>query len=147
MTIYVDADACPQAVKQILYKAAQRTQHLLILVANKSLQVPNDPLIKTVRVASGADVADDYIAEHVTANDLVITADIPLADRVIDKQATALNPRGELYSKENIKQALSLRNFFHDLRSAGVATNGAKPLNPQDIRKFANALDKYLTAL
>ncbi len=146
MTIYIDADACPQTAKQILYKAAIRTQQRLILVANQSLSVPNDPLIKTVRVSSGADVADDYIAEHVQTGDLVITADIPLADRVIEKQATALNPRGELYTKENIKQALSLRNFFHDLRSAGVNTMGAKPLSPQDIRKFANALDKHLTA-
>lgn len=144
MKIYIDADACPQAVKQILFKAAIRTNHHLILVANKSIYAPQDPLIKVVRVMSGADVADDYIAEHVEANDLVITADIPLANRVIDKNAVALNPRGEFYTKENIKERLSTRDFLHDLRSSGVVTGGPKPLDQKDIRIFANALDRYL---
>lgn len=145
MKIYIDADACPQPVKQILFKAAIRTNHQLILVANKSIFAPQDPLIKVVRVMSGADVADDYIAEHVVANDLVITADIPLADRVIDKHAVALNPRGEFYTKENIKERLSTRDFMHDLRSSGVITGGPKTLDQKDIRAFANALDRYLT--
>lgn len=145
MKIYVDADACPQAAKQILFKAAIRTHQKLILVANQFIAVPQDPLIKTVRVSSGADVADNYIAEQVVAGDLVITADIPLADRVIDKHAVALNPRGEFYTKENIRERLSLRDFFHDLRSAGVNTGGTKPLSPQEIKLFADALDRYLT--
>ena len=144
MKIYIDADACPQAVKQILFKAAIRTNHQLILVANKSIFAPQDPLIKVVRVMSGADVADDYIAEQVEADDLVITADIPLANRVIDKDAVALNPRGEFYTKENIKERLSTRDFLHDLRSSGVVTGGPKPLDQKDIRTFANALDRYL---
>ena len=144
MKIYIDADACPQAVKQILFKAAIRTNHQLILVANKSIYAPQDTLIKVVRVMSGADVADDYIAEHVEANDLVITADIPLADRVIDKNAVALNPRGEFYTKENIKERLSTRDFLHDLRSSGVVTGSPKPLDQKNIRTFANALDRYL---
>lgn len=144
MKLYVDADACPQAVKQIMFKAAIRTNHQLILVANKSIYAPQDPLIKAVRVMSGADIADDYIAEHVEPNDLVITADIPLADRVIDKHAVALNPRGEFYTKENIKERLSTRDFLHDLRSSGVVTGGPKPLTQKDIRIFANALDRYL---
>ncbi len=145
MKIYVDADACPQAVKQILFKAAVRTNHQLILVANQSLFAPRDLLIKVVRVMSGADMADHYIAEHVHADDLVITADIPLADRVIDKHAVALNPRGEFYTKENIKERLSTRDFLHDLRSSGVNTGGPKALDQKDIRAFANALDRYLT--
>src|SRR3990167_9734273 len=141
MKIYVDADACPQAVKQILFKAAIRTNNQLILAANQPLFAPHDPLIKVVRVMSGTDIADDYIAEHVEADDLVITADIPLADRVIDKNAVALNPRGEFYTKENIKERLSTRDFLHDLRSSGVTTDGPKPLSQKDIRIFANALD------
>lgn len=145
MKIYVDADACPQAAKKILFKAAIRTNHHLILVANQSLFVPRDPLIKVVRVMSGADIADNYIAEHVEIDDLVITADIPLADRVIDRHAVALNPRGEFYTKENIKERLSMRDFMHDLRSSGIDTGGPKPLNQKDIAIFANALDKYLT--
>ena len=145
MKIYVDADACPQAAKQILFKAALRTHQKLILVANQFIAAPQDPLIKTVRVSSGADVADNYIVDHTEAGDLIITADIPLADRVIDKHAVALNPRGEFYTKENIRERLSLRDFFHDLRSSGVNTGGVKPLSPQEIKLFADALDRYLT--
>ena len=144
MKIYVDADACPQAVRQILFKAALRTQRQLILVANQFIAVPKDSLIKTVRVSSGADAADNYIADHAEAKDLIITADIPLADRVIAKHAVALDPRGEFYTKENIKQRLSVRDFLHDLRGTGVNTGGAKPLSPQDIKLFADALDRYL---
>ena len=145
MKIYVDADACPQSAKKILIKAALRTHRQLIFVANQLITVPKDSLIKTVRVMSGADVADNYIAEHAEAGDLIITADIPLADRVIAKHAVALNPRGEFYTKENIRERLSIRDFFHDLRASGVDTGGAKPLSPQDIKLFADALDRYLT--
>ena len=145
MKIFVDADACPQAAKQILVKAALRTDRQLIFVANQTIAIPKDSLIKTVRVTSGADVADHYIVDHVSVNDLVITADIPLADRVIDKRAVALNPRGEFYTKENIKSRLSMRDFLHDLRASGVNTGGAKPLSAQEIKLFADALDRYLT--
>ncbi len=144
MKIYIDADACPKAIKEILVKAAIRTQRELILVANKPLNVTRNPLIKTVLVPRGFDVADDYIADVVEPHDLVITADIPLADRVIDKHAVALNPRGTLYTKENIKQSLSVRNFNEVLRSTGIQTGGPKVMSKQDIQKFANALDRYL---
>jgi hypothetical protein len=145
MKIYIDADACPKAIKAILIKAAIRTQSELILVANKALTVAPHPLIKTVVVSKGFDVADDYIADVVEAHDLVITADIPLADKVIDKEAVALNPRGMLYTKENIKQRLSLRNFKEELRSTGIHSGGPKTMSQQDIQQFANALDRYLT--
>jgi uncharacterized protein YaiI (UPF0178 family) len=144
MKIYIDADACPKVVKEILIKAAIRTQCELIFVANKPLNIPYHALIKTVLVSSGFDVADDYIADIVEAHDLVITADIPLADKVIDKHAVALNPRGRLYTKENIKQSLSMRNFKEELRSTGLHTGGPKVMNRQDIQQFANALDQYL---
>lgn len=144
MKIYIDADACPKAIKEILVKAAIRTQRELILVANKPLNVTRNPLIKTVLVPRGFDVADDYIADVVEPHDLVITADIPLADKVIDKHAVALNPRGTLYTKENIKQSLSVRNFNEVLRSTGIQTGGPKVMSKQDIQKFANALDRYL---
>ncbi|MBX9585909.1 MAG: YaiI/YqxD family protein [Gammaproteobacteria bacterium] len=144
MKIYIDADACPKAIKEILIKAAIRTQRELILVANKPLNVLRHALIKTVLVPGGFDVADDYIADVVEPHDLVITADIPLADKVIDKHAVALNPRGTLYTKENIKQRLSVRNFNEVLRSTGIQTGGPKIMSKQDIQKFANALDRYL---
>ena len=145
MKIYIDADACPKPIKEILIKAAIRTQCELIMVANKALFVAPHPLIRTVVVSKGFDIADDYIADVVEAHDLVITADIPLADKVIDKHAVALNPRGMLYTKENIKQRLSLRNFKEELRSTGIHTGGPKVMSPQDIQQFANALDRYLS--
>ena len=147
MKIYVDADACPKVIKEILFKAAIRTQCELILVANQPLTVPRHLLIKTVQVEHGFDVADNYIADKVECTDLVITADIPLADQVIDKQAVALNPRGALYTKENIKQRLSMRNFMDQLRGSGINTGGPKALNQTDIQKFANALDRHLTKM
>ena len=147
MKLYIDADACPQLIKQIVFKAAIRTGYHLILVAHQFILIPEHPLIKAVRVTSGADVADDYIVEHVIAGDLVVTADIPLADRVITKGAVALNPRGMFYTKENIKERLSVRDFLHDARASGINTGGPKPLTQQDIRKFANALDRYLAKM
>lgn len=145
MQIYVDADACPQRIKQVLYKAAQRRNTHLILVANRYLDIPTHPHIRFVKVGAGCDVADDYIAKHCQAGDLVITADIPLADIICSKQATALNPRGTLYTAENIKQALSIRNAMHSLRSGGVITKGSGTLSNQHIQSFANALDRILT--
>lgn len=144
MKIYVDADACPIVIKEILYKAAIRTKCELILVANQPLTVRRHPLIKTVQVGSGFDVADNYIVDVVAPSDLVITADIPLANDAIDKHAVALNPRGGFYTKENIKQRLATRNLMEDLRSGGVQTGGPKKLDKGDIQKFANALDRYL---
>lgn len=144
MKIYADADACPNAIKAILFKATMRTQYELILVANQAIAAPRHNRIKVVQVPQGFDVADAYIAAKVGPGDLVITGDIPLADKVIDRQAIALNPRGELYTKENIKQRLSMRHFMDGLRAAGVNTGGPKAMSQRDIALFANALDRYL---
>lgn len=144
MAIWVDADACPSVIKDILYRAAVRTKTPLTLVANQPLKVPGSPFIKTLQVMKGFDVADNEIVQRASAHDLVITADIPLASEVIDKDAVALNPRGELYTKENIRQRLNMRDFMDTLRSSGIQTGGPAPLNQQDRQNFANQLDKYL---
>lgn len=147
MKIYVDADACPNAIRGILFKAAIRTGSELVFVANQSLAVLRHPLIKMVRVGQGFDVADKYIADAVVAADLVITADIPLAAQVIDKEAVALSPRGSLYTGENIKQRLAMRHFMEELRSSGVNTGGPKTMNQRDVQQFANVLDRHLTQI
>lgn len=145
MKIYVDADACPNAIKEILYKAALRCHCELILVANQPLSVRRHPLIKTVQVGSGFDVADQYIADAITADDLVITADIPLASIVVNKHAHALNPRGELYTKANISNKLATRDLMDTLRGSGMISGGPQKMNPTHLQQFANALDRYLT--
>ena len=122
--IWVDADACPNVVKQILFRAAERTQTPLILVANQQLQVPRSRFVRAVRVSAGFDVADNHIVQQARAGDLVITADIPLAAEVIDKGCLAINPRGELYSEENIRERLNMRDFMETLRSSGIETGG-----------------------
>jgi uncharacterized protein YaiI (UPF0178 family) len=146
MIIWVDADACPKSIKEILYRAAERTQTSTILIANQSLQIPVSPFIKKRLVASGFDVADNHIIEEVSVEDLVITADIPLAHAVVVKGAHALNPRGEFYTKENIKQRLAIRNFSEELRSTGKITGGPAKLSQKEIREFSNRLDQFLTA-
>ena len=146
MQIWIDADACPNIIKDILFRAANRTKTLVILVANQPLRSPPSPFIKKMEVSAGFDVADKEIVKKMAAGDLVITADIPLADAVIEKGGFALNPRGELYSSHNIKQRLSMRNFSEGLRSAGVRTNGPDTLNKKDIQTFANSLDQFLAA-
>lgn len=143
--IWVDADACPVVVKEILYKASQRTGLQLILVANQNLRVPASPLISTVRVAPGFDVADNEIVKRLAAGDLVITADIPLAANVIEKGGHALNPRGEMYTTENIKSRLSMRDFMETLRDSGVDTGGPAALSKNDRQRFANKLDVFIT--
>lgn len=145
MQIWVDADACPNVIKEILFRAANRTQTTIILVANQPMRTPPSLYIKTVQVSFGFDVADNHIVKSMNAGDLVITADIPLADAAIEKGGTALNPRGELYSLTNIKQRLSIRNFSEGLRSSGVITGGPAPLSKREIQAFANCLDQYLT--
>ena len=145
MQIWVDADACPGVIKNILYKAAERARIHLIMVANKPLHTPPSPWIRTVQVAHGLDVADNHIVAAVAAGDLVITADIPLAAAVIEKDANALNPRGEFYSRENVRELLGMRNFMDSLRSAGVNTGGPDALNHRDRQAFANQLDRFLT--
>jgi len=145
MQIWVDADACPAVIKDILYRAAQRAQVVLILVANKSLRIPASPYIRSVLVAGGFDVADHKIVEALQAGDLVITADIPLAADVIKKGGYALNPRGELYTNDNIQERLTMRNFLGELRNTGIVTGGPPPLNLSDRQAFANQLDRFLT--
>ncbi len=145
MQIWVDADACPAVIKDILYRAAERAQITLTLVANQPLHTPRSPFIKTLQVAAGFDVADQRITQQVQPGDLVITADIPLAADVVERGAHALNPRGEIYTKDNIKERLALRNFMGELRHSGVATGGPPTLNQSDRRAFANQLDRFLT--
>jgi uncharacterized protein YaiI (UPF0178 family) len=145
MKIWVDADACPVVIKEILYRAAQRTGMQVTLVANQALQVPRSPHIKTVQVASGFDVADDEIVKRVEAGDLVITSDIPLAAEVIEKGGHALSPRGELYSTENIGPRLNMRDFLDTMRASGVDTGGPPALNQGDRQAFANHLDTFIT--
>lgn len=144
MQIWVDADACPVVIKEILYRAAERTKIKTILVANKLLRVPPSPFIKAMQVDKGFDVADARIVEELHAGDLVITADIPLAAQVIDKEAHALNPRGEFYSKENIQERLTMRNLMEELRASGVETSGPSTFNHSDRQAFASQLDKFL---
>ena len=144
MKIWVDADACPGVIKEILFRAAERRRMQMTLVANQPMRVPPSPYIRFTQVAAGFDVADRHIAEQVGTHDLVITADIPLAAAVIAKGAHALNPRGELYTKDNIRERLSMRNFMDELRGSGVATGGPAPLGPRDREAFANALDRLL---
>ncbi len=144
MKIWVDADATPKPVKDILYRAAQRAQVLTTFVANQSLSVPNSPYLKTLQVPSGFDVADNTIVQQCEAGDLVITADIPLAAEVVDKGATAINPRGERYTRENIRQRLAMRDFMEEMRSTGQVSGGPKAYNQQDRQAFANTLDRLL---
>jgi len=144
MPIWVDADACPVVVKAILFRSAERGNIQLILVANQAMQVPRSPFITTKRVGSGFDVADDYIAEQVEKGDLVITSDIPLAADVIQNGGEALNPRGERYTEENIRQRLTMRDFMDTMRGSGIHTGGPPPLNQTDRRNFANELDRFL---
>ena len=145
MRIWVDADACPNVIKEILFRAAERAQVSLTLVANQPLRIPPSAYIKTVQVPAGFDVADNKIAQQVQQGDLVITADIPLADKVIEKGGHALNPRGEFYTRENIKERLTMRNFMDELRSTGVNTSGPATLSLRDRQAFANQLDRFLT--
>lgn len=145
MHIYADADALPNAIKEILFRAAIRRRLRLTLVANKSLRIPESEFISTIRVGQGFDVVDGAIVELVKPGDLVITADIPLAALVIEKDAYALNPRGELYDKDNIKSRLTMRNLLYELRSGGVLTGGPPPLSNRDKEAFANQFDIFLT--
>ena len=144
MQIWVDADACPGAIKDILFRAAERQRVQVSLVANKALRIPPSPYLRLVQVPPGFDVADKRIIELLTPGDLVITADIPLAAAAIEKNAHALNPRGELYTKDNIRERLSMRNFMDELRGSGVTTGGPSALSQRDRQAFANSLDSFL---
>jgi uncharacterized protein YaiI (UPF0178 family) len=144
MQIWVDADACPQVIKEILFRAAVRAQVVTTLVANTTLRTPPSPFIKTVRVAKGFDLADHLIVQHVEPGDLVVTADIPLAAEVIKRGASALDPRGDLYSEDNVSERLAVRNLMQELRSTGDLLGGPAPFGPRDRQLFANHLDHFL---
>ncbi len=144
MHIWIDADACPKPIKEILFRAAERTEIPLTLVANQPMRTPPSRHISTIQVPHGFDVADNYIAEKVEDGDLVITADIPLAADVIEKGGRAISFRGELYTTDNIKQRLSMRNFLDELRGSGVDTGGPSSFSHSDRMAFANQLDRIL---
>jgi len=145
MKIWVDADACPVVIKEILYRAAERTGVKLILVANQPLNTPNSEFISALQVPRGFDVADDEIVRRCNAGDLVITSDIPLAAEVIEKGGHALSPRGEMHTTENIRARLNMRDFLDTMRASGVDTGGPPPLGQRDKQDFANNLDRFLT--
>ena len=147
MQIWVDADACPNVIKDILFRAADRRQVVTTLVANQLIRTPPSPYIKALQVPAGFDVADNKIAELVEPGDLVVTADIPLAAQVLERGGHALNPRGELYTADNIREYLTLRNFMDGLRASGVETGGPPPFAMNDRQAFANQLDRFLSQI
>jgi uncharacterized protein YaiI (UPF0178 family) len=144
MTIWVDADACPNAIKEILFRVAERARIDVVLVANQWLRTPPSRYVRALQVSGGLDVADSEIVHRVQPGDLVVTADIPLAALVLAKHVPALNPRGELYTADSIAQRLSMRNFMDELRGAGVDTGGPAAFHARDRQAFANALDRWI---
>jgi uncharacterized protein YaiI (UPF0178 family) len=147
MRIWIDADAAPRDVKEIVFRAAKRLELETVMVANRRLPGPlNNPWVSAVLVRGGPDVADQHIADHAAVGDLVVTADIPLAAILVEKGIMALDPRGELYSEENVRERLSIRDFMESLRGSGVDTGGAKPYGAREKQAFAGALDRVLTA-
>lgn len=147
MKIWIDADACPRIVKEIVFRASSRLHIPVVLVANKGLAKYHAPLVTSVVVPEGADAADDYIAHHATANDLVITADIPLAARIVAGGGIALDPRGELYTEENVGEKVAYRDLMHELRGAGLVAGGPAQIGLADRQRFASALDRTLTRM
>jgi uncharacterized protein YaiI (UPF0178 family) len=147
MHIWVDADACPGVIKEIIFRAAERKQIQTTLVANQMLRTPPSRFIRAIQVAHGFDVADAHIVDQVAVGDLVVTADIPLAALVIERGADALNPRGELYTTATIRERLTMRNFMEELRSAGVETGGPAAFSQADRQAFANQLDRLLAKI
>lgn len=144
MTIWVDADSCPSAIKDILVRAAKRTNTRTIFVANRFIPLPNLPNLQSKQVTAGFDIADNEIVSSIESDDLVITNDIPLAAEVIDKKAFALGHRGFEFTRENVKARLNMRDFMETMRSSGIQSSGPSALKQTDIQKFANALDRYL---
>jgi len=145
MKIWVDADACPRAIKEIVFRASERTQVSVVLVANGAMQLPKSPLVSLVLVPHGLNVADSHIAEEVTTEDIVVTADVPLAALVVRRGAVAIDPRGKRYTEETIGEQLASRNLLHDLRSREVIRGGPAAFTAKDVQRFASALDKWLT--
>ena len=147
MKIWVDADACPVAIREILFRAAVRTNTQVTLVANQYIQTPSSNYINSIQVSQGFDVADSEIVNRCESGDLIVTSDIPLADAVIGKNCLALSPRGELFNRENIKSRLNVRDLMESLRSGGIQTGGPAPLTSSDKRKFGNRLDRWLAEM
>ena len=145
MKIWIDADGCPRAVKEIVFRASERLGLEVCLVADRMVGRPPNKLVTTVRVPGDMDAADKYIADKVSPEDVVITADLPLAAAVVEKGATGINPRGETYTLENVRERLSLRDFMTGLRESGVETGGPPPFGKKDKQRFADALDRFLT--
>ena len=145
MHIWVDADACPGVIKDILFRAAERAQVSMTLVANKLLRVPASPYVRSIQVPRGFDVADDEIVKRVAPGDLIITADVPLAAEVIARGAHAIDPRGELFSADTIRERLTMRDFLDQLRASGIQTAGPAPFANADRKRFADQLDRFLT--
>jgi len=144
-TIWIDADACPAGIKEIVFRASERLQIPVCLVANAQMSTPPSPLVSAVCLAQGADAADKHILEAASADDIVITADIPLAAEIVEKGAVAIDPRGQLYTEDNVKERLSVRNFMQTLRGAGLVLGGPPPLAAADKQRFAATLDGLLT--
>lgn len=144
-TIWIDGDACPAGIKEIVFRASQRLQIPVCLVANAQISTPSSPLVSAVCLAQGADAADKHILEAMSADDIVITADIPLAAEIVEKGAVAIDPRGELYTEDNVKERLSVRNFMQTLRGGGLVVGGPRPLAAADKQRFAATLDRLLT--
>lgn len=147
MKIWIDADACPRVIKDILFRASERLDIPVCLVANKNLARHDSRLVESIVVAEGFDVADDYIADHAASEDLVITADIPLAARIVANGGVALDPRGELYTEENIGERLSMRDLMTELRTGGVVQGGPSQFSLTDRQRFASSLDRLLTRM
>jgi len=147
MRIWIDADACPGPVREIVLRAATRVGVPVVFVANKPLYLPPSSLVSTVQVGKGLDVADMHIAAEAQAGDLAVTQDIPLAAALVKKGVTTLDPRGETFTEENVDERLSVRDFMHELREAGVATGGPKSFSPQDRQRFAASFDRELSRL
>ena len=144
MKIWVDADACPNLIKSVLFRASQKKQLHMLLVANQAIAAPPSKFIRTIRVGGGFDVADDYILLHMAGGDLVITGDIPLAAKAIERDGFVINPRGVFYNKDNIGEKLAMRNFMEELRDSGQISGGAAAMAAKDVQNFANALDRFL---
>jgi len=145
--IWIDADACPRDVKELVFRAGERLRLPVMVVANKAMQVPNSPLVSMIQVRGGPDVADDHIVQHALSGDLAVTADIPLAARLVARAVITLNPRGEEYDAENIGERLSVRDFLSEARDNGIVTGGPSAYGPKDKQRFANALDRALFRL
>lgn len=145
MRIYIDADASPRPVKDIVFRAAERTSVEVVVVANKAMFVPRSPLIRMVQVSGGPDVADDYIVEHALEGDIAITADVPLAARLVEKRVVVIDPRGQVLDEDNVGERLSVRDFMTEARDYGITTGGPQAFGPKDKQRFANALDRELS--